>query len=99
MVSSVDVETVVLAWLGPLDVAVTRLLDECPAALRGDLEERTGILLSGGGAQLRGLDRHLAGVTGIPTRVAAEPALVTARGTTLALESLEVVRRTFLYVR
>lgn len=96
--SSAELDGVVKAWLGPLDRALARLLDETPPLLRDDLRH-SGITLSGAGALLRGLERHITAVTGLPAFVAPDAAQAVARGTALALESLEVVRRTFLYVR
>lgn len=97
--SSRDVDAALRGWLDELDRAVLAMIEETPAALVDDLRHRTGMMLSGGGALLRGLDRHLVTVTGLPTAVAREPQLAVARGTGTALESLDVVRRTFLYVR
>ncbi len=99
VVSSAEVARALEPWLAALDAAITRLLDETPGPLLDDLHKHTGIVLSGGGAQLRGLDRHVAAVTGIATSVARDPAVAVARGTGAALDSLDVVRRTFLYVR
>jgi rod shape-determining protein MreB len=98
VVSSAELDEPVRDWLGPLDLALAQLLEEAPAPLRDGLR-RAGLTLSGAGAQLRGLDRHLSAVLGLPAGVASEPAHTVARGTAIALESLEVVRRTFLYVR
>ncbi len=39
-----------------------------------------GIILTGGGAELRGLDRMVAGITGVNTKIAPDPALAVARG-------------------
>jgi rod shape-determining protein MreB len=98
VVSSAELGGTVRAWLGPLDLALARLLDETPGVLRDHLR-RSGITLSGAGAHLRGIDRHISAVMGLPATTADDPAQAVARGTALALESLEVVRRTFLYVR
>jgi rod shape-determining protein MreB len=69
--------------------SVERTLERCPPALAADLMQN-GMVLAGGGAQLRGLDERLASATGMPVRVAEEPADCVARGLALCLENLEL---------
>ena len=57
------------------------------------------MVLTGGGAQLRGLDRYLSMHTGIPAIVADEPQTIVVRGTGLALETFEVLKRNQSYLR
>jgi len=69
--------------------AVERTLERCPPELAADLMEN-GMLLCGGSAQVRGLDRRLAESTGMPVRVAQEPTTCVARGLAICLEHLEI---------
>jgi rod shape-determining protein MreB and related proteins len=78
--------------------ALRAVLEETPPELAADIFDR-GIVLSGGGAQLRGLDRYLAMHTGIPTLIADDPQTSVVRGTGLALENLAVLRRNQSYLR
>ncbi len=78
--------------------AVRAVLEETPPELAADIFDR-GIVLSGGGAQLRGLDRYLAMHTGIPMTVADQPQTSVVRGTGLALENFEVLKRNQAYLR
>jgi rod shape-determining protein MreB len=78
--------------------AVRSVLEETPPELASDIFDR-GIVLSGGGAQLRGLDRYLAMHTGIPAVVADDPQTSVVRGTGLALEHFEVLKRNQSYLR
>jgi rod shape-determining protein MreB len=78
--------------------AVRSMLEETPPELASDIFDR-GIVLSGGGAQLRGLDRYLAMHTGIPAVVADDPQTSVVRGTGLALEHFEVLKRNQSYLR
>ena len=77
--------------------AVREVLEETPPELAADIFDR-GIVLSGGGAQLRGLDRYLAMHTGIPTMVTESPQTSVVRGTGLALENFEVLKRNQAYL-
>jgi len=78
--------------------AVRRVLEDTPASLLASLRERTG-MLTGGGSRLRGLDRHLAALTGMRFAVASDPEGATLRGCSSALDNLDLLKRNFLYVR
>ena len=78
--------------------AVRNMLEETPPELAADIFDR-GIVLSGGGAQLRGLDRFISMHTGIPAVVADDPQTSVVRGTGLALEHFEVLKRNQSYLR
>ncbi|WP_191563267.1 rod shape-determining protein [Janibacter melonis] len=58
---------------------VRSLLDASPPELVGDVLSR-GVVLTGGGALLRGLDARLEHELGVPTRVADEPLRAVVRG-------------------
>ena len=68
--------------------AIKATLDGCSPELAADLVDN-GMVLSGGAALLRGLDRFIAARTGLPTRLAAEPRAAVAKGTLICLEHLE----------
>ena len=68
--------------------AIKATLDGCSPELAADLVEG-GMVLSGGGALLRGIDRFIAGRTGLPTRLAAEPRTAVVKGTLICLEHLD----------
>ncbi|MBA0051725.1 rod shape-determining protein [Streptomyces sp. AJS327] len=65
--------------------AVSTAFDECPPELYGDIMER-GMVLTGGGALLHGLDERLSGETGMPVLVADAPLDCVALGTGRCLE-------------
>jgi rod shape-determining protein MreB len=97
-VSSNDVTEAIQEPLRLIVGAVRSVLEETPPELAADIFDR-GIVLSGGGAQLRGLDRFIAMHTGIPTVVADDPQTSVVRGTGLALENFEVLKRNQSYLR
>ncbi|GAB2800222.1 rod shape-determining protein [Streptomyces daliensis] len=68
--------------------AVRTAFTECPPELYGDIMER-GIVLTGGGALLHGLDERLAEATGMPVIVADEPLGCVAVGTGRCLEEFD----------
>jgi rod shape-determining protein MreB and related proteins len=97
-VSSDDVAEAIEEPLRLIVEAVRFVLEQTPAELAADILDR-GILLCGGGAQLRGLDRYLAMHTGIPAIVADAPQTSVVRGTGLALENFEVLKRNQSHLR
>ncbi|WP_395088800.1 rod shape-determining protein [Armatimonas sp.] len=70
---------------------VKAVLEQTPPELSSDIIER-GMMLTGGGALLRGLDRLLALATGIPVHVADDPLSCVAIGTGRALEEFDAIR-------
>jgi len=68
--------------------AVKRALEQSPPELASDIAER-GIVLTGGGALLRDIDRLLTHETGLPVIVAEDPLTCVARGGGKVLEMLD----------
>lgn len=68
--------------------SVKSALEQCPPELASDIAER-GIVLTGGGALLRNLDRLISEETGLPVVVAEDPLTCVARGGGKALEMLD----------
>ena len=63
-------------------------MEHTPPELGADIAER-GMMLTGGGALLRDLDRLLAEETGLPVLVAEDPLTCVARGCGMALERMD----------
>jgi rod shape-determining protein MreB len=97
-VTSTDVTEAIQEPLRLIVGAVRIVLEETPPELAADIFDR-GIVLSGGGAQLRGIDRFLSMHTGIPVVIADDPQTTVVRGTGLALEHFEVLKRNQAYLR
>ena len=68
--------------------AVKNALEQTPPELGADIADR-GMMLTGGGALLRDLDRLLAEETGLPVLVAEEPLSCVVRGCGIALERMD----------
>ena len=76
---------------GAIVEAVKLTLERTPPELAADIMDR-GIVLTGGGALLRNLDKLLSRETGMPVLVAEHPLDCVAIGTGKALESLDLLR-------
>ncbi|MFJ9035812.1 rod shape-determining protein [Streptomyces sp. NPDC102406] len=72
--------------------AVKATLEECPPELSGDIMEH-GIVLTGGGALLPGLDLRLTSATGIPVFVAEDPLHSVAMGCGRCVEDFDELQR------
>jgi rod shape-determining protein MreB len=72
--------------------AIKNTLDRTPPELAADIMEK-GIVLTGGGALLRGLDERLKHETGMPVHIADNPLSSVAIGSGKCLEEFEVLQR------
>ncbi len=68
--------------------AVKSALEQSPPELASDIAER-GLVLTGGGALLRDIDKLIAEETGLPVIIAEEPLTCVARGGGRALEMID----------
>ncbi|MEY4338163.1 MAG: rod shape-determining protein MreB [Actinomycetota bacterium] len=71
--------------------AVKATLDRTPPELAADIMEQ-GIMLTGGGALLAGLDRRLSHETGMPINIARDPLFSVVIGSGRALENIDAMR-------
>ena len=67
-------------------------LERCPPELSADLVDR-GIVVAGGGALLRGIDRLISEETGLPVHIADDPLTAVAEGTGRVLHELQFLKR------
>jgi rod shape-determining protein MreB len=88
LVSSADVRKALEEPLHAIVDAVRTTLDQTPPELAGDIMDR-GIVLTGGGALLRGLDERLRHETGMPVHVAEDPLSSVAMGAGKCVEEFE----------
>ena len=83
------------ALKGPLDAIIETVkisLERTPPELAADLIEH-GIIMAGGGSQLKGLDRLISEATGLPVHVTDEPLTAVAQGTGKVLNEIRYLKR------
>ncbi|EKE20706.1 MAG: hypothetical protein ACD_7C00503G0024 [uncultured bacterium] len=78
--------------------AIKKVLQDTPPELAADIMDK-GMILSGGGALLRNLDKLISKTIDVPCYVADDPLFCVARGTGKALENLEMYKRTLVSSR
>lgn len=71
---------------------VKEVLEQCPPELASDIIDK-GIVMSGGTSQLVNLDKLMTEMTGVPCHIAEDPLLCVARGTGVAMENIELYKR------
>lgn len=75
--------------------AVKVTLEKTPPELASDIMDR-GIVMTGGGSLLRGLDILLTKETGMPVHIAENPLTCVAIGTGMALDSIDLLKRVLM---
>jgi rod shape-determining protein MreB len=86
-VSSVEVREALAEPVGQIVEAVKRSLERTPPELSADILDR-GMMLSGGGALLKGLDERLRLETNLPVHIAEDPLTAVVRGAGRVLDEL-----------
>ncbi|MBL7973624.1 MAG: rod shape-determining protein [Candidatus Kapabacteria bacterium] len=86
-ISSVEIRDALDGAVSLIVEAVLNLLERTPPELSADIFDR-GIILSGGGALLKGLDERLQKETRLPVHVAEDPLTAVVRGTGKVLDYL-----------
>ena len=71
---------------------VKRILEQTPPELASDIIDK-GIVMSGGTALLKNFDKLMTKITGVPCHVAEDALLCVVRGTGVALENIELYKR------
>lgn len=90
-ITSQEVREALMEPISTIVDSVRITLERCPPELSADLVDR-GLVLAGGGALLRGLDRLLAEETGLPVHVAEDPLSAVAEGTGKSLQEMKFLR-------
>lgn len=90
--SSEDVCEAIKHQLQEIGNTLKNILESIPPDLAGDIVEN-GVVLTGGGALIRGLDQYLSEIVKLPVVVGDEPLLAVSRGTSQALENIDYLAR------
>ncbi|MDB5225351.1 MAG: rod shape-determining protein MreB, rod shape-determining protein MreB-related protein [Candidatus Adlerbacteria bacterium] len=91
VITDSDLREAISQSIDTLIEAVREVLETTPPEILSDIM-RSGIVLVGGGAQLRGLDTLLTQWLKVPVMVADDPLTAVARGTGVILENLDLHR-------
>jgi len=97
-ITSDDVTEAIQEELNHIITAVKTVFFETPPELSADIMDK-GMVLSGGTALLRGMDKLLTQATGVPAYVAEEPHLCVVKGTGIALDNLDSYKKSILAVK
>ena len=91
-INSVEIRECLAEPIQQIIESVKLTLEKCPPELAADLVER-GLVLAGGGALIKGLDKYLIKECGLPVIVAPSPLLAVCLGTGKALEYLDQFKK------
>lgn len=94
-VSSVEIRECLKDTIDIVVQAIKQALEMTPPELSSDILDR-GIILTGGGALLKGLDQRIRVETDLPTNVAEEPLLSVVKGAGVIIEDIEKYREVLL---
>ena len=94
-ISSVEIRQALAEPVAAVVDAMKASLEKTPPELAADIRDR-GIIMTGGGSLLKGMDRRLREETGLPINIADDPLTCVVRGTARVLEEFETFERVLL---
>jgi len=94
-VKSNEITDAISEQLKDIVYTVKSVLRETPPELSADVMDK-GMIISGGGALLRNIDELITEATGVPAYIAKDPLLCVVMGTGVALENLDVYKRSLM---
>ena len=92
-ITSENIREAISDPLNQIAEALKTVLEQTPPELAGDIVEN-GIVLTGGGSLIRGLDKYLSDTVKLPVYIAEEPLLAVAKGTGEALNQIDLLQQT-----
>ena len=97
-ITSTQIEEAMKESIGKIVEIVKMTLEKTPPELASDIMEK-GIVLAGGGALIKNLDKLISSETGMPVYVAEEPLDCVVRGAGKTLEDIERLGRVLVNAR
>jgi len=94
-ISSNEISETICDVLNEIIQAIKIVLRETPPELSADIIDK-GMVISGGGALLRGVSEKISQETGVPCFVAEEPLLCVAKGTGIILENIDLYKKSIM---
>jgi len=95
-ISSTEIYNAISDSLDAIVQAIKQALEETPPELSADIGDK-GMVVAGGGALMRDMDRRLMEDTGLPVVIADEPLTCVARGCGKALEEMDTLGDVFAH--
>ena len=91
-ISSEEITQALTVTLNSIIAGIKGVLENTPPELASDIIDK-GIVLSGGTSLLKNIDKLIIQSTGVPVHIAEEPLLCVVRGTGVALENIDLYKR------
>ncbi|KKP59030.1 MAG: Cell shape determining protein, MreB/Mrl family [Candidatus Gottesmanbacteria bacterium GW2011_GWA1_34_13] len=91
-ITSKEINEAIMPVLVQIVGVVKEVLEATPPELGADIIDK-GIVMAGGTSLLRNMDTLMTKLTGVPCHIAADPLLCVVKGTGVALENIELYKR------
>ncbi|MDR1616251.1 MAG: rod shape-determining protein [Syntrophomonadaceae bacterium] len=97
-VSSIEIQNALRETVEQILDGIKVCLEKTPPELASDIMDR-GIIMAGGGALLKGLDKLIGDNTNMPVYVCEEPLLAVAKGIGKVLENIEILKKVLITIK
>jgi rod shape-determining protein MreB len=87
-----DIQEAIMESIEKIVKAIKATLEQTPPELSADIMDR-GIIITGGSASIKNLDRYISGELGIPVHIADNPLDCVIKGLGATLDSIEVLKK------
>lgn len=96
MINDSQVREAIIKSLRTMVDSIKSIIEITPPELVADIHER-GLIISGGGSLLRGIDKLIQRAIDVPVRIADDPLTAVVRGTGILLDEPELLREVAVY--